>query len=99
MSGCQACSPFPLANDGLATRFDLDASPHGVAIGSHSLQAETNPVMGRPGIVAQQGRRAVLVVDDQVDVAVVVDVAVGQSPPHVIGVEVRSRLAGREFEP
>ena len=99
MGGCQACPAFALANDGPAARFDLDACPHGVAIGANSLQAETDPVMGRRGVVAEQGRRAVLVIDDQVDVAVVVEVAVGQPPPDVVGVEVRSCFARRELEP
>ena len=79
MGGCQACSPFPLANDRPASRFDLDAGPDGVAIARGSLQAQANPVMSRLGVVAQQGRAAVLMVDDQVDVAVVVEVAVGDA--------------------
>ena len=57
VSGCKAGPAFALADDGLAARFDLDAGPDGVAIGADSLQAETDPVMGRRGIVAKQRRR------------------------------------------
>ena len=54
--------------------------------------------MGRLGVVAQQGRRTVLVVDDQVDVAVVVEVAIGESPPDVVGIEVGPRLRASRAE-
>ena len=45
------------------------------------------------------GRRGVLVVDDDVDVAVIVDVAERRAAADVLGVEVGPRVAGRQLEP
>ena len=58
--------------NGPASGLDLDLRPDGVAIAAGALQAETNPVMAGRCVIAQQRRRAVLVADDQVDVAIVV---------------------------
>ena len=55
--------------------------------------------MWRRGVVAKHGGRPLHVVDDQVDIAVVVDVAIGEAPPDMIGVEVGAGVARREVEP
>ena len=55
-------------------------------------------VLGRR-VVAEDGGVPVLLVDDDVDVAVVVDVAEGRPSAHVALVEVRSDILGGEPEP
>ena len=83
----------------MLARLHLDSRSDGVSIGVSSLQTQSNPVMAGLGIVSQQGCRASLVVDHQIDVTIVIDVAVSNASPHVVVLEVGSRLARGELEP
>ncbi len=78
---------------------DLELGTDGVAVAPGPLEDEPDPVVLRLGVVAEQGPRTVLVVDDDVDVAVVVDVAEGRAAADVLGVEVRPGVAGGQAEP
>ena len=95
MGGHQARSPLALAVDGPAAGDDLDPGPDGVAVAARPDQLEADPVIAGRGVVAEQGGRAVLVVDDDVDVAVVVEVAERGSVADVVGVEVGPGVARR----
>ena len=85
MSGTIARPALALAEHGSTAGLDSNAGADGVAIAAHTHQEQSNPVVIRLRVVAQQRRRGVLVVDDQVDVAVIVEVAIGDSPPDVVG--------------
>src|SRR5260221_10367448 len=58
-------------------------------------QTEPDPVPGVAAVVAQQARRLVDIVDEDVDVAVVVEVADGAAARAVPLFEGRTRFAGR----
>ena len=73
---------------------DLELGADGVAVAPGALEANRTQWFFDLRVVAEQGGRAVLVVDDDVDVAVVVDVAERRAPAHVLGVEVRARRRG-----
>ena len=76
--GFQARAPFPLADERTAGQFDLDASTDGVAVADRADQAKPHPVVGRRGVVPEQGRCPILVIDDDIEIAVVVQVAEGR---------------------
>ena len=73
MGGSVASAAFALADDGPASGQDLDTAPTASRLLRVPTKAEANPVVCRPGVVAEQGRGTVLVIDDHIDVAVVVE--------------------------
>ena len=94
----EAVSPLALAEDRPAADLDLDAGADGVAVALGPAKLEADPVVVGLRVVAEQGGGGVLVVDDDVDVAVVVDVAERRAAADVLGVEVGSGVAGRQAE-
>ena len=94
----EAVSPLALPDDRPAAHLDQDAGADRVAVAPGPPQLEPDPVVAGLRVVAQQGRRGVLVIDDDVDVAVVVDVAERRAAADVTGVEVRPGVAGRQAE-
>ena len=69
-------APLALAVDRPAADLDLDAGPDGVAIAAGPCELEADPAVGgRVVSLRRMAGGAVLVIDDDVDVAVVVDVA------------------------
>ena len=91
----QAASPFALAVDRPAVGLDDHERADRVAIRAGADELEPNPAPGGRRVVAKNRRRAVLVADHEVEVAVVVQVADGQAVADVVGREVgaRARLA------
>ena len=94
-----AHAPLALAVDRASGHLDLDAGPDGVAIAAGPHELEANPAIVGGRVVAEDGGRPAAVVDDDVDVAIVVDVAERRSSADVPRLEVRPGVAGGEPEP
>src|SRR5262249_8104260 len=86
------------APERLASGLDLDGRANRVTVGSGAGQRQTNPVMARPLIVTDQswwpgdGRQ------DEIEIAVSVDVCDRDTPRHHRTKEVRRLLRGRGHE-
>src|SRR5208283_4356469 len=76
----------------------LDAGAHGVAVAPGSLEYQADPVVLGRRVVAKYGGMPVLFVDDDVDVAVIVQIAKGRPPAHVSRVEVGADIPGGQLE-
>ena len=65
----------------------------------YALQAQAYPLMRCHGVVSEQSRCPVFVIDDDIDIAIVVQIANGHPASHVILVEVRADVACRQPKP
>src|SRR5260370_27438899 len=70
----------------------------GAAIGARSDALDDQPVVPVAAVIPEQRRRGIDVVDDDIDVAVIVDVAEGTTPADSRGENTRSRFRGYIFE-
>src|SRR5439155_15022167 len=57
-------------------------TPQSFPVARHPLQLYLQPVMPAPTVVAQEHGRAVAGGDEEVGIAVVIEIAPGQAPPH-----------------
>ena len=69
----------------LAAVVSQDARPDGAAVALHSLKTDLDPVVAGRSVVAQQRRRLVDVHDQDIHIAVVVEVAKGNAAAAVAG--------------
>src|SRR5205823_10307108 len=71
----------------------------GVAVGPAPAELDDQPVAAAGRLVPEDDARGLVVDDDQVQVAVVVEVAAGEASAHVKGPEVVARAGGDVREP
>src|SRR5690349_3998962 len=77
----------------------LHARPDRRSVRAGPRALDRDPVVAVPAVVAQQGRRAVEIVDEDVDVAVVVHVAERAATGDALGGDCRPRTGRHVFEP
>jgi len=69
----------------LAAVADQDTCPDGVAIALHSFQTDLDPAVAVRRVVAQQRRRLIDVYDQGIHIAVVIEIAKGQTAAAMAG--------------
>ena len=79
MRRLHAATAFALPIDGSPTGLDFDEGADCVAVAASTDKVQADPSVGTGRVIAEDGRCAVLVIYDDVDVAVVIKVAKGRA--------------------